>query len=495
MFNHRIGHLFLFGAVLLAVLSVAPVLAAQGVLGGITWEAPVNLSNSFTSSIYPFILADPYGQIHVVWGEDLNGAAINIQNAVERSNSIVYSRWDGKTWTAPVDLFFTENAGGYNFPYLALDKNDRLHMAWQAFDGIYYSSAQLYDADSVKAWSPPQLLAAYRGDGPRLLITPDGSLLMVFAAWENSITSGNERNIYFTRSNDGGASWNQPQRLSDFPDSLNIQLSYPVILATPENVLHITWQVSEPPDFTGSAVYYSRSNDGGITWIPAVELARRTETENWASAPEIARLPDGELHLTWVCGDTAHRCHRLSSDDGQTWSEPSREFGDKISLAGHDTLFVDGDGALFWILQLRYPSAIYVSQWTGNRWSELEIVTDGFLHGAHYPRAVASQGNQVHLILVDQDQKEIWYFRGASGASGKEAVMMPTATATSDPASTATPPVGNQPILAAQATPIKQAYQPVQPGSQSQFLMASIVPVILIFAAVIGLRAALARKQ
>lgn len=493
--DRNFKHHFAVLAILVAILSAVFYRPVQGAPGGIVWGGePLNLSNSFTSSTFPFVLADTYGQLHVVWAEDLNGAAVNPQNPIERSNAIVYSRWDGKTWTEPVDLFFTQNAGGYNFPYLALDAHDRLHMVWQAFDGIYYSSAYLQDAGSVKAWSTPQLLAAFRGDGPRLLAVPNGDLVMVFAAWEQSLSGSSERNIYFTRSTDSGLTWNQPQRLSDFPDSLDIQLSHPVILATPDDMLHIVWQLSEPPDYTGSAVFYSRSSDAGATWLPSIELARRSENENWASAPELARLPNGELHLTWVCGDTAHRCHRLSVDEGQTWSEPSREFGDKVSLAGYDTLFVDGDGSLFWILQLRYPSAIYSSQWLGTRWSELEVVNDGALHEGHYVRAIAALGNQVHLVMVDQTQKEIWYLHGSTGAKTSLPMELPGMPESTEIPLTPTPAMGTQ-LLLPHPTPSNQEFKPIQPGSQGQFLFASILPVLLIFAAVIGLRKLLDRPS
>jgi hypothetical protein len=167
----------------------------------------------------------------------------------------------------------------------------------------------------------------------------------------------------------------------------------------------------------GSVIYYSKSENGGISWTEPEEVDRKTGENRWASSPEIIAVNENEVHITWVCGVNAHRCHRWSIDNGFTWSNTNRVFGEMLSLAGWDTLVVDGCGQLYWIMQLRYPVAIYYSLWTGKEWSGLRIVTDGILAGGHYLRAVVHNGNQMDLVAVDQGKKEIWYISGVTDAA------------------------------------------------------------------------------
>jgi hypothetical protein len=388
-------------------------ISAQG--AGISWGEPVNLSNSVTSSTYPTIVSDPFGHVHVFWGEDYKGQPVNLENPVEISTTIMYSQWDGKSWSSPIDLFFTL-AGTYNFPSAALDSSNVLHLVWQSYDGIYYSSVPVQDAGDVKAWNKAQNIAHFRGSGPFIYASSNGLLHIVFSAWENAETGESDRNIYYMNSNDGGNFWPTPIKISAIPEDSNTFASYPEILADPQGRLHISWYQAEPPNYIGTSILYSKSLDNGISWSYPKELGHISTNEKWATSPELAMLPSGELHIIWVCGEGSGRCHRFSKDGGDTWSDTSREFSDMISLAGHDTLVIDGDGILYWILQLRYPEAIYYSFWNGNEWSPLQVVNDGALAQGHYLRASIRCGNQIGLVLVDQVQKEIWYIPGTTSA-------------------------------------------------------------------------------
>lgn len=392
----------------------------------ITWKEPENLSNTPTSSIFPAVVSDRYGFVHVFWGEDLEGKVVDPENPENRSNSIVYSFWDGNRWSIPVDIFTASSGSAYNFPYATIDSADTLHLVWQSYQGIYYSSVALNEASKVKAWQPARLIARIRGDGPRIYASSRWGLQVIYPAWEDVERGTHDGNVYYMRSQDDGETWSIPVQLSSVAGSGGANTSHPSLVESDAGTTHAVWFEAEAPDWRGSVVYYSRSDDGGVSWSTPEEIGRRTGDERWASMPEIIKLNDSEVHITWVCGINAYRCHRWSQDDGKSWSSTNHEFGDMLSLAGWDTLVVDGSGRLYWIMQLREPGAIYSSYWTGRQWSPLQIVNDGFLAGGHYLRAVVHNGNQLDLVMVQQESsiqgeaKEIWYINGVTSASSVE---------------------------------------------------------------------------
>jgi hypothetical protein len=445
----------------------------------VRWQDPINISNSATSSTYPSIVADDYGNVHVFWGEDFQGEPVNIAQPQEKSNAIMYSRWNGITWSEPIDIFYSQGSTGFNHPSAAISSDGRLYLAWQAFEGIYFSSVPLQQASTVKAWQPPELVATVRGDGPNIFSAPNGDLDMVYTAWEDAQSGGRNGNVFYSKLHGDERLWTEPIQLSSIPEGADVQASHPKVLLDDNDMLHVVWFEAESPDWVGSSVHYTHSTDDGFSWLDPVEIGRRTGDERWSSQPQIFQGTHTDLHITWVCGDNAHRCHRWSTDGGATWSATVREFGDFVSLAGWDAWAIDSAGTLYWILQLRYPSAIYYSYWNGSDWSELQLIHNGFLHDGHYPEAVVSDGNQINLVLVKQDQKEIYYIQGITNAPA--ASPMPTPKEPERPAAdpTATPLLSS---LSQGPTPVptlsSEQIPPANPNSRSSFLIYSSLPVV-----------------
>ncbi len=440
--------------ILVLCLSVFQVVWARTV--EVKWQTPYNLSHSPTASIYPSIVTDRYGYVHVFWAEDFEGKSVDPENPLEKSNSIMYSFWDGSTWSEPINLFYYVSGEAYNFPYATIDDYDRLYLAWHGFNGIYYSSVNLRDARWVKAWRSPMLIARSRGDGPRIFVDSQGWIHVVYSAWESATTGLSDGNVYYVNSTDGGNTWSDPWQLSRIPNTVSVNSSHSTIIMDKQGVLHVVWYEAEPPTWTGSYVYYVRSEDGGVSWSEPFEIWRRAKNDNWASMPDIVSLGTNELHVVWVCGEQAYRCHRWSKDGGKTWSAvKNKVFGEMLSLAGWDTLAVDGDGQLYWILQLRLPVAIYYSYWTGDEWSDLQIVNDDILRGGHYLRAASHDGNRLDLVVVDQGAKEIWYMQGITNSN----------------------PIDPLPLLAAMQRTPEPGVTPTPQPTRVQFSPRATIPV------------------
>ena len=75
--------------------------AAQS--GPIVWSQHTNLSSSPQASAHPAIVADDYGLVHVFWSEEVGGRPVTPEEGIRNSgNSILYTRWDGQSWSPPL---------------------------------------------------------------------------------------------------------------------------------------------------------------------------------------------------------------------------------------------------------------------------------------------------------------------------------------------------------------------------------------------------------
>lgn len=486
-----LNSLFVIALVFSPMLSRGDISAQSGT---IQWQEPINLSNSPTSSIYPAIVTDDNGFVHIFWAEDLNGRSVDPAFPEERSNSIFYSFWNGASWSQPIDIFYSPSEP-YNFPSASIDQSGRLQLIWRGFNGLFYSSVPVEQAGLVKEWQNAQLIASARGDREQIYADNSGSLHVIYSAWEDANSNNHDGNIYYLHSLDGGESWSIPIRLSNVPINSSMTAAHPSVLVDEQGVMHAVWYQAEPPDFLGISIYYTHSEDGGMTWLEPMEMGRRRGDEKWMTMPEIAYTPSSGLHLIWVCGDSAYRCHRWSKDGGLTWTPTQRIFGDMLSLAGWDTLVTDGDGVLYWILQLRAPSAIYYSHWNGSKWTDLQIVTDGFLHGGHYLRAAAHNGNQMDLVLVDQDRKEIWFVPGTSEAKEINPLPLPQST-TPENKDTTQIPVPLSPTLQSTMVPSNSENQTstINVNFQDNLVLISIIPILGLIIIVLIFRGRFARR-
>jgi len=114
----------------------------------------------------------------------------------------------------------------------------------------------------------------------------EAALRQVERIFQESMT---EWAIYYRRSTDGGATWNQPVRLSELPGSCRRPS---LSVAGPQ--VHIVW-VDATPGREG--VYYRSSADGGTTWDPTVHLV--SLTTEWGIHPAIEASGDF-VHVLWV---------------------------------------------------------------------------------------------------------------------------------------------------------------------------------------------------
>lgn len=225
---------------------------------------------------------------------------------------------------------------GIRSSQVVADNKGRLHVVWQerghdVRERIYYN--RLEPANAHGAWLPEAVQlstgeadssGAYR---PRISVDADGHL---FVAWVEAWDPGNAtlsegrhpQSVYFTRSMDGGRTWlTQPIRISQ---------------TGPEAVRHVATRVEVANDGQGQ-VYAAWREEVGFPVVERLVFRRSTDHgATWASEPRLMyeRRPfpaiyewfhlksgeNGRVYLLWqMAGFAWDLLFLQSSDGGMTW--------------------------------------------------------------------------------------------------------------------------------------------------------------------------------
>jgi hypothetical protein len=105
-------------------------------------------------------------------------------------------------------------------------------------------------------------------------------IVIVWNDGRNNAANGVD--IYAVRSADGGATWAPPARLNDDPPNIVKQQAEPWVTTSPNGTFHAIWY-DERDDNTANIVfniYYTRSDDGGATWSPDIRASDGTTDLN-----------------------------------------------------------------------------------------------------------------------------------------------------------------------------------------------------------------------
>lgn len=421
------------------------------------WTAPVNLSNSGSSSS-PFVVVDSRGTVHVLWHDAFSG--------------YVYTQGDGFNWATPrpvtlpfsANLILTDAQTGTlaspSSPILHAGQDGAIHAIWTESDGnVFYSRAGENQLSNLAAWLLPQQLAEMAADKD---ITVDSSGRVHVAYLRSGTSDLSPAGIYYQRSPDGGNTWFPPRRLFESPylRSVSAADAHVQIESTENNEIFVSWD-NRPI----GRVYTIRSTDGGVTWSPLAEVdSRQAEDQPESIAPrDIAVIQSGDtIHRIWRAGHGSDVCTlfgQLSQDGGDTWSSGERLFDTLEECPRGTHLLVSPDNRLLmWIIG---EEGSYFSSFDQSEWSEPELqqplhsFTDSqtFMPvelGCHQPAAIGSGSGDSEPVLLmvgcdAGDGDDIWLLSRTLSSPGQEAgveerpLWNPLAMVTSTDLGTITP--------------------------------------------------------
>ncbi len=284
------------------------------------------------------------------------GATVDSQGRIwlarveNRALLVSHSADDGKHFSAPVVVNAEpENIGaeGENRPKIAVTRNGTLHLTWTLLLPQPYTGEIRYarSTDGGKTYSAPitinddKRLASHRFDS---LVSDGGDRLAI--AW----LDGRDRDaakekgdafvgasVYFSRSDDNGASFRANRKLTDHTCECCRTA--------------LTWTTNGPVALWRN-VYGTNTRDFALAHLDSGELQRLADDEwNIDACPHhgggIATGGDGTLHAVWYTHGKNRQGLFYRQVKGDRMSAPMA-FGNPQAQAGHATVAANGQTVL-----------------------------------------------------------------------------------------------------------------------------------------------------
>jgi hypothetical protein len=332
-------------AVMVLILSVFQVIPHDGMLGsmgsvkadyvGFVSDLRVNDDTAGTEQS-AVAMAEYNNEIYLVWHDMRNGdfdiffsKSVNTGTSwgdgMDNNNDIRVDDTDS-------NLNYTDNETIQKYPDMAVDSTGNIYVVWQD-NREGRGDSDIYFAKSTNGGTSfdVNLRVDHNGTGafdqlhPCIEIDENDK---VYVAWEDDRESKTIVDIYFTRSDDGGANFVSPDVLVDDDTGLNLQkdpeLAVKVNGGTTE--IYVVWQ-DERKEKTNFDIYFSKSTDGGATWGDGLDnnndKVLNDVFEGSQEHPSLTVDASGDLVVVWdderdLLSKNLYTCR--SSDGGDTWS-------------------------------------------------------------------------------------------------------------------------------------------------------------------------------
>lgn len=231
---------------------------------------------------------------------------------------IYYTYWDGRLWSNITPVLKVPD-GDAGLSAIAGPENELLLIALSNRGAVYFSRAISGNAATESHWSTPTRLAiGHDGEIGSADIAWDttGTLYLAY-----SVPANEERGIYLVQSIDHGTSWSAPLQVFDGAAVGSDLVGAPSLLTAEDGSLHIIWKqqsIQGDGALQPRSLYYTRSEDGGQTFNDAERVVE--EPVAWR---EIVTDGKGNLHLLWQPQDALTTVwDQVSLDGGHSWQFP-----------------------------------------------------------------------------------------------------------------------------------------------------------------------------
>ena len=320
---------------------------ARSLDGGLTWSPPVEIErlSADRAQSDPWLLAGP------------SGVLIYAQQHV-CSIALVTSRDAGTTWSRPVSVH--DRPGCADKESMASDGRANVYLVYHDIEDSSASIVLTMSRDGGISWSPTTVVARTAGEvylAPSVAATPDGH---VYVAWwslpDDNLKVASSRDFGTTW---GAARRVNPvpgslpaARVGSSQSSYSLFPPFPSLAVSTAGAVFVAW-----PDYTTDNwdVLSSRSDDDGATWSAPTRISDESVGNQWMVSLGIDSRD--VLHAAWFDSRSNNTDVRYatSSDRGQTWSASFRvtteatpgafnRLGDYLGLA----VARDGTAHLSW---------------------------------------------------------------------------------------------------------------------------------------------------
>ncbi len=375
----------------------------QRIVAGV-WSQPEVIGDGWWNQI----TVDRSGQAHVTWYGDK-----------EFDDSLYYTtRTTDGIWSSPNDIIYIPARGVTVRNAIVATTDGMLHSVYRAQGSHYYSRAYSTEAYKATSWSQPFQIdtEAYYAD---ITATSDDVLHIVFGELLGDTTKVEVNpelaecfkcsEVLYRRSTDGGDTWSTAVNLSQTPNASEKM----DIFQGPTGRLFITWDEGHDTfmsrgDYQDVRLIYS--DDEGLSWSDTIIFD--------GGQPNIipiqiasTELNDGAMLVVWRDYLSNSIFYQISSDDGETWTEPelipgilARDIVDTpyddydlvTDILGIAHLFVAGRTRL----DFGTEAGLYHIEFRQGQWRQPQLIYQGpaeNLSRPEWPKAVIGPQNDIHL--------------------------------------------------------------------------------------------------
>ena len=325
-----------------------------------SFSAPVRLGFQAGDDWEPAIAADRYGHVYAEWSHYVGYAGTNTgepdpscTTCASPHTMLQISSDGGKTWSAPRAL--SPSTERQDDPQIVVDPADG-RTVYTSFMQNNKSSQYVARSDDFgTTWRTVLVEPLQRGTDKDILAARAGNVYLVYHT---------QQKIFASVSHDGGATWSTDNLVGTTNSTLGVSLPSGGAIDSKGNA-YFAWNgVNNPGQAKGTKnLYVTRTTDGGATWTTSLvdvsDPALQCGCPGWDYwGPQMALAVDANdrIYVLWGAAHASGGLERMyfahSSDGGATWS-PRTDVS--VAPAGTDNLFPalaargDGDVRIAWM--------------------------------------------------------------------------------------------------------------------------------------------------
>jgi len=275
---------------------------AKSTDGGASFEPAVLVDDApgKTKQSMPSIATDTDGDIYVVWQDNRIHQAINVTYFAKSTDGGASFRTN--VCVNDVGASIT----GDSWPSVAVDANKDIYVAWQDNRSGYYNT---YCAKSTDGGASFGTNVRVDDTGTTtswqsrvgLVIDTNGD---VYVAWQdNRNVDSLDFDIYLAKSTDGGATFGTNTCVNDINSRGQFR---PLMAIDPDDNIYLTWEDNRNgSNYSDFNIYFTKSTDGGASFETDVRVDASSSTAIWQDDPAIAVDLNGNTYVIWDDGRNA----------------------------------------------------------------------------------------------------------------------------------------------------------------------------------------------
>ena len=241
---------------------------ARSTDGGRTFSDPVNLSNTTGGAGKGRLTRDIWhnGSLDLVMGPEGNLYA----TWTEYEGALRFSRSTdgGARFSAPTHIAGGGVAAPARGPSLAVDAKGAVYLAWAVGEDPAADIHLAKSTDLGGSFSKPRPVFKSDGhaDAPKIAVDGKGGVHLVYA---ESLEGPFQRyHIRYSRSNDGGRTFEKPREISGAQTAQIESANFPALSLDGNGKLYIIWERFPPRAHYPQGLGFTSSGDGGWTFTP-----------------------------------------------------------------------------------------------------------------------------------------------------------------------------------------------------------------------------------